>query len=90
MIIYFFYKNFVFTIFQFFYGFYNNFSGQTIIEVWFITCFNLVFTSIPLAVRGVLDLDLREEDGNLIYLSESFIYFDKVKNLINIWIFSLS
>ena len=81
MIIYFFYKNFDFTIFQFFYGFYNNFSGQTIIEVWFITCFNLVFTSIPLDERGVLDIDLREEDGNLIYLSESFIYFDKVKNL---------
>ena len=89
MIIYFFYKNFVFTIVHFFYGFYNNFSGQTIIDDWFITCFNLVFTSIPLAVRGVLDLDLRDEDGNLIYILESFIYFDNVKNLkFNIWNFS--
>ena len=88
MIIYFFYKNFVFTIVHFFYGFYNNFSGQTIIDDWFITCFNLVFTSIPLAVRGVLDLDLRDDDGKLIYKLESFVYFDNVKNLkFNIWNF---
>ena len=66
MIIYFFYKNFVFTIVHFFYGFYNNFSGQTIIDDWFISCFNLVFTSIPLAVKGVLDLDLKPDDGILI------------------------
>jgi phospholipid-translocating ATPase len=90
MIIYFFYKNFVFTIIHFFYGFYNNFSGQTIIDDWFIIFFNLIFTSIPLGVRGVLDLDLKDDDGILIYKLESFIYFDNVKNLkFNFWNFSL-
>ena len=32
MVIYFFYKNFVFTIIHFFFGFLNDFSGQTIID----------------------------------------------------------
>jgi hypothetical protein len=76
MIIYFFYKNFVFTIIHFFYGFYNDFSGQTIIDDWFITLFNLVFTSIPLAVRGILDIDLRSSDGELVYLLQSYLYLE--------------
>ena len=48
MIIYFFYKNFVFTIIQFIYAFFCMGSGQTIIDDWFITCYNLVFTALPL------------------------------------------
>ena len=41
MIIYFFYKNFVFTILQFVYSFFCIGSGQTIIDDWFITCYSL-------------------------------------------------
>ena len=74
MIIYFFYKNFVFTIIHFFYGFLNDFSGQTIIEDWFISLFNLLFTSIPLAVRGILDISVRPEDGILIEILMPYFY----------------
>ncbi len=74
MVIYFFYKNFVFTIIHFFYGFWNNFSGQTIIEDWFISLFNLVFTSIPLAVRGILDISVRPEDGNIVKILIPYLY----------------
>ena len=77
MVIYFFYKNFVFTIIHFFYGFYNDFSGQTIIDDWFITCFNLIFTSIPLAAKAVLDIDLRPEDSNLVYRMQPYLYFEE-------------
>ena len=80
MIIYFFYKNFVFTIIHFLYGFYNDFSGQTIIDDWFITLYNLLFTSIPLAVRGVLDIDLRASDGELVYLLQSYLYLESRDN----------
>ena len=45
---YFFYKNFVFTLVQFLFGFYCNFTGQTIIDDWFITTYNLIFTALPL------------------------------------------
>ena len=74
MVIYFFYKNFVFTIIHFFYGFLNDFSGQTIIEDWFITLYNLLFTSIPLAARGILDITLRKEDGIIVEISIPYLY----------------
>ena len=74
MVIYFFYKNFVFTIIHFFYGFLNDFSGQTIIEDYFIILFNLLFTSIPLACRGILDISLRKEDGIIVEISLPYLY----------------
>ena len=74
MVIYFFYKNFVFTIIHFFYGFLNDFSGQTIIEDWFISLFNLLFTSIPLAARGILDISFRPEDGIIVQILIPYLY----------------
>ena len=74
MVIYFFYKNFVFTIIHFFFGFLNDFSGQTIIDDMFIMLYNLVFTSIPLGVRGILDITLRPEDGKIVDLLIPFLY----------------
>ena len=74
MVIYFFYKNFVFTIIHFFFGFRNNFSGQTIIEDWFISFFNLVFTSIPLAARGILDVSLKPDDGIIVKILIPYLY----------------
>lgn len=47
MILYFFYKNFLFTIPQFYYAFYAAFSGQTLYDDWFVSLYNLVFTSVP-------------------------------------------
>ena len=74
MVIYFFYKNFVFTIIHFFYGFLNDFSGQTIIEDWFIILFNLVFTSIPLAARGILDISVKPDDGIIVEIFMPYLY----------------
>ena len=74
MIIYFFYKNFVFTIIHFFYGFINNFSGQTIIDDWYITLYNLLFTSIPLAGRCILDVSLKPDDGKIVDVLIPFLY----------------
>ena len=74
MVIYFFYKNFVFTIIHFLYGFLCDFSGQTIIEDWFVTLYNLLFTSIPLAARGILDITLRPEDGMIVEILMPFLY----------------
>ena len=73
-VMYFFYKNFVFTFLQFVYGFYCNFTGQTIIDDWFITLFNLLFTSLPLGARALLDHDVKREDGDIIYLMLPFLY----------------
>ena len=74
MILYFFYKNFLFTITHFFFAFRCLSSGQTIIDDWFITVFNLVFTSLPLGVQACSDFDLREEDGEIIKEMMPFLY----------------
>ena len=77
---YFFYKNFVFTLVQFFYGFLNNFSGQSIMDDWFITLFNLLFTSLPLAVKACLEFDLKPDDGIIIKKMFPFLYLETREN----------
>ena len=54
MILYFFYKNMLFTLPQFITAFYNGFSGQTVYEDIYITLYNLIFTAMPLIIRAVL------------------------------------
>ncbi|XP_062898968.1 phospholipid-transporting ATPase ID-like [Mobula hypostoma] len=56
---YFFYKNFAFTLVHFWYGFFCGFSAQTVYDQWFITLYNLVYTSLP-----VLGLSLFDQDFN--------------------------
>jgi magnesium-transporting ATPase (P-type) len=80
MIIYFFYKNFVYTIVHFFYGFINNFSGQTIIDDWFITLYNLLFTSIPLAGRCILDYSIKPDEGKIVDILIPFLYKEQREN----------
>ena len=46
MILYFFYKNFVFTLNQFYFAFFSLSSGQTFFDDWYITCYNLIFTAL--------------------------------------------
>lgn len=45
---YFFYKNFAFTLVHFWYAFFNGFSAQTVYDIWFITFYNLIYTSLPI------------------------------------------
>jgi magnesium-transporting ATPase (P-type) len=77
MVLYFFYKNTIFTMVQFFYAFDNGYSGQTIYDSYYITFFNLFFTSWPLLIRATFDQDLyykkwtRSEDGNVKTLAEN-------------------
>jgi phospholipid-translocating P-type ATPase (flippase) len=58
MILYFFYKNMILTTAQFLFLFYNGYSGQTIYDDWYISFYNLAFTSFPLVVRALFDKDI--------------------------------
>ncbi len=58
MILYFFYKNMLFTIPQFIVAFYNGYSGQTFYDDIYISLYNLVFTSLPLVIRAVFEQDV--------------------------------
>ena len=74
MILYFFYKNFVFTLNHFFFTFLCLSSGQTIIDDWLITFYNMIFTAFPLGGRACLDRDITYEDGEIINNIQPFIY----------------
>ena len=65
MILYFFYKNIIFTIAQLYFGPFSLLSGQTIMDDWYITCYNLIFTAIPLCVVALTDIDIDEEEMSL-------------------------
>ena len=74
MVLYFFYKNFIITIIHYYFAFYNNFSGQTIIDDWFIALYNMIFTALPLAVNAVFEFDLRPSDSIIIDKLLPFLY----------------
>ena len=74
MILYFFYKNFIFSIIHFYYGFYTNFSGQTIIDDWFIALYNMVFTALPLGIYAVFEIDFSEHDSIIVEKLLPFVY----------------
>ncbi|XP_062984436.1 phospholipid-transporting ATPase ID-like isoform X2 [Elgaria multicarinata webbii] len=55
---YFFYKNFAFTLLHFWYGFFSGFSAQTVYDEWFITLYNMVYTSMPVLGMSLFDQDV--------------------------------
>lgn len=48
----------LFTVPQFLIAFYNGYSGQTMFADWYITFYNLIFTSLPLIFRAVFEQDI--------------------------------
>ncbi|KAB1256306.1 putative phospholipid-transporting ATPase IM [Camelus dromedarius] len=58
---YFFYKNFAFTLVHFWYSFFNGYSAQTAYEDWFITLYNLLYSSLPVLLMGLLDQDVSDK-----------------------------
>lgn len=58
MILYFFYKNMLFTLPQFIFSFFCAYSGQSLFDDWYISLYNLVFTSIPLIIRAIFEQDV--------------------------------
>ena len=73
MILYFFYKNFVFTMTQYYFSFLCLASGQTIIDDWYITGYNLIFTALPLAIRAITDTDI-DTNNKIIMKNLSLLY----------------
>ncbi|KAK6494962.1 phospholipid-transporting ATPase ID-like [Huso huso] len=57
---YFFYKNFTFTLVHFWYGFFCGFSAQTVYDEWYITLYNLVYTSLPVLGMSLFDQDVSD------------------------------
>jgi phospholipid-transporting ATPase len=57
-ILYFFYKNLVLTAPHMYFAFCNGFSGMTIFDDYYISFYNLFFTSWPLVIRALFEQDI--------------------------------
>jgi magnesium-transporting ATPase (P-type) len=58
LILYFFFKNIVFTIPQLFFAFISDFSAQTVFDDWYISFYNLFFTALPIGARALFEMDI--------------------------------
>ncbi|XP_028399052.1 phospholipid-transporting ATPase ID-like [Dendronephthya gigantea] len=58
---YFFYKNFAFTLCQLWFAFFVGFSAQTLYDAWFISFYNVFFTSLPVVIMGIFDQDVSDK-----------------------------
>ncbi|XP_072216080.1 phospholipid-transporting ATPase FetA-like [Excalfactoria chinensis] len=78
---YFFYKNFAFTLVHFWYGFFSGFSAQTVYDQWFITLYNLMYTSLPVLGMSLFDQDVDDRWSLLfpqLYVpGQQNLYFNK-------------
>ncbi|XP_051473590.1 phospholipid-transporting ATPase VD isoform X3 [Apus apus] len=61
MVLYFFYKNVAYVNLLFWYQFFCGFSGTSMTDFWILILFNLLFTSVPPIIYGVLDKDVSAE-----------------------------
>eukprot|EP00076_Gallus_gallus_P014232 XP_015132962.1 phospholipid-transporting ATPase FetA isoform X1 [Gallus gallus] len=79
---YFFYKNFAFTLVHFWYGFFSGFSAQTVYDQWFITLYNLMYTSLPVLGMSLFDQDVDDRWSLLfpqLYVpGQQNLYFNKI------------
>ncbi|XP_014957338.3 phospholipid-transporting ATPase VA isoform X1 [Ovis aries] len=70
MVLYFFYKNTMFVGLLFWFQFYCGFSASAMIDQWYLIFFNLLFSSLPQLVTGVLDKDVTAD----VLLAEPQLY----------------
>ncbi|KAK4763424.1 hypothetical protein SAY86_009192 [Trapa natans] len=90
VVIYFFYKNLTFTLTQFWFTFQTGFSGQRFYDDWFQSLYNLMFTSLPVIIYGLLEKDVSAS------LSKKYpqLYMEGIRNsffkwrLVAMWAFS--
>ncbi|PKA56740.1 Putative phospholipid-transporting ATPase 9 [Apostasia shenzhenica] len=81
MICYFFYKNIAFGLTIFLYEAYTTFSGQPVYNDWFLSLYNVFFTSLPVIALGVFDQDV----SSRFCLKFPMLYQEGVQNLLFSW-----
>ena len=83
MILYYYYKNFLYTMPQIYFAFRNNFSRQVFFKDFYMSAHNLIFTVLGGSSRAIQDIDINDKEvyykKNL--LLECGIYFYGVNNV---------
>ncbi|KAJ1553815.1 hypothetical protein HK405_006810 [Cladochytrium tenue] len=62
LIFYSLYKNLTFITVQWWFGFFSDWSGETVYENIFFVCFNVIFTSLPPLFFAIFEKDVDEDD----------------------------
>ncbi|KAK7116639.1 phospholipid-transporting ATPase ID-like isoform X2 [Littorina saxatilis] len=84
---YFFYKNFAFTLCHFWFAFFCGFSAQTLFDPYFISLYNVFYTSLPILVLGIFDQDV--DDAHCVRYPK--LYVPGIKDvLFNLRVFTWS
>ncbi|KAK9750496.1 hypothetical protein RND81_02G200700 [Saponaria officinalis] len=86
MICYFFYKNVVFGVTLFLFEAYTSFSAQPAYNDWFLSLYNVLFTSLPAIALGVFDQDVSAR----YCLKFPLLYQEGVQNVLFSWLRILS
>ncbi|CAN6714240.1 unnamed protein product [Malus baccata var. baccata] len=82
MVCYFFYKNIAFGFTIFFYQIYASFSGQTAYNDWYLSLYNVFFTSLPVVALGVFDQDVSAK----FCLKFPLLYQEGAQNVLFSWL----
>ncbi|XP_038892983.1 putative phospholipid-transporting ATPase 9 isoform X1 [Benincasa hispida] len=86
MICYFFYKNITFGFTIFLYEAFTSFSGQPVYNDWFLSLYNVFFSSLPVVALGVFDQDVSAR----LCLQFPLLYQQGVQNVLFSWLRILS
>lgn len=81
MICYFFYKNIAFGFTLFWFEAYASFSGQPAYNDWYMSFYNVFFTSLPVIALGVFDQDVSAR----LCLKYPLLYQEGVQNILFSW-----
>ncbi|KAF9666402.1 hypothetical protein SADUNF_Sadunf16G0225700 [Salix dunnii] len=81
MVCYFFYKNIAFGFTLFWFEAYASFSGQTAYNDWYMSFYNVFFTSLPVIALGVFDQDVSAR----LCLKYPLLYREGIKNILFSW-----
>ncbi|CAN0870411.1 Putative phospholipid-transporting ATPase 9 [Linum grandiflorum] len=80
-ICYFFYKNVTFGISVFLYEAFASFSGQSVYNDWFLSLYNVFFTSLPVIALGIFDQDVSSRCA----LKFPLLYQEGAQNVLFSW-----
>ncbi|VDO00787.1 unnamed protein product [Rodentolepis nana] len=81
VVLYFFYKNLVFVLTQAYFSFYSQFSTQTVFSSIYLLCYNVIMTSSPIVVYGIMEMRYPET----VLLSTPMIYKAISRNAFLSW-----
>ncbi|XP_057769317.1 probable phospholipid-transporting ATPase 8 [Salvia miltiorrhiza] len=81
MVCYFFYKNIAFGFTLFWFEAYASFSGQPAYNDWYMSCYNVFFTSLPVIALGVFDQDVSPR----LCLKNPELYKEGIQDILFSW-----